>query len=803
MKRLLTITKKLMIFVCLFVAAIAVSGCGKNKDDNKKPVTPDNVKITMTADKDTLEYGDEVTLTVTVTGTKNTEYTIKVTEKGEEVDYVTVDKNVLKVVKEVSVDKFITVTATSVADDFKSVTKTFTIKAPIISGQVGELTSDLIQEIAGNNITFTGVVTDIYEDLNNKRNNRTTEYEMTVMMEEGKWSGSFNPKEAPNAVISDTYLKGEKDGVKGPTYYDENGTTQLQVGHAVEYEYVNKNNQVVRERVKDYASVPTIWEYQHLWNHLGQINVNNFIYDAENEVYKYDYKTIEDAYLFTYLAISLTPMLGTSETLVNFWFKVEDNHISQILAQTVTLYDGSVDVDPKDASYLEYTTVTLNISNIDKTSIPSAKEYEAPENADKLTAALTYMNSIKNYTFQAVDITTQAPSTDSSDYEIESVSNTAKKSLSNKRSIGLKNYTASAGTVGTYGRITEDAAVFEVTTKYEQTMDGKDYKIEYNGYKKTNDETYDYFEFNSTKSVELDATVFQGKQKFYGSLFDKMPKFDFSANIFKFVSSRSTNSTTYYTFELREEKITRDIALAVSAYNYAENGERDNRQKTTITVDSEGHVVETVYPYNINSTYYGYVTTTYGQFETTTLDDEYYGGCFDNYVERVIRDDWSQFDVMYYHPTHSTNYTEQATADVVFKKYLGDNYKNLPSPYLFFTIFGDTVSGPFYDDDNRGTDEEPEWIEWLGITVKTDRCDENKQISEETFLDIKEQLDEKLGAIGYTLNKNNTDISGGATGRSDYYLCYTNGNIQIVINNNHSRYFWIDFYTLGTWSLKK
>lgn len=806
MKNLLTISKKLLAFICVFIAAIVISGC-KDKDNDNKPVTPDNVQITISAEKDTIESGEEVALTVTVTGTKNTAYTYSITENGAAVDYAVVENDKLKLTKEVTIDKFITVTATSTADIYKSASKTFTVKAPIVEGKVGDLTSDLIKEIAGSNITITGIVTDYYKDFNNKRNDKTTEYEMTVMMEEGKWSGSFNPKENPDGVISDTYLKGEKDGVKGPVYTDESYNQFVEVGHALEYEYVNKHNEVTRAQVKDYVSVPSIWEYQHLWNHLGQLNVNKFTYDAENQVYKYNYATTEDAYLMTYFAISLTPMLSTSETLVDFYFKIENGHITQILGQTVTLYDGSTDTDPQDASYMSYTTVALNITNIGTTKIPAATAYEAPENADKLTTALTNMAALNNYSFKAIDTTTQAPSTDSSDYELDSVSNVSVKAArrANEEEEGMifYNYTSAtsplgSGNVGTYGYITEDAVVLETTTKYSATMDGKDYKVEYTGYKKTSDETYDYFEFNSTKSVELNKTVFQGKKKYYGTIKNVLPDFDFSANVFKFVSSKQDGSKTYYTFELREASITRDFALAVSAYNYAEDGERDNQYKTTITVDSEGHVVQTVYTYNVNDTYYGYVTTTYGNFETTTLED----GLFDEYVERTISKDWKDYDVKYYHPTFSTLVTEEVKADVVFKKYV-KNYNKLPNPYVFFTIFGDNVSGPFFDYKNNGTDENPEYIQWLSITVNTDDCDENKQVSEETFQEIKAQFDTEFAKLGYTLDMNNTDLSGGKTGRSDYYLCYTNGDVQIVIQHNHTRFFWVDFYPVGEWSLKK
>lgn len=787
MKRLLTISKKVAVFVCIAIAALVMAGC---KDKNKKPTTViENVQITLEVSADQIKFGEEVKLTVTVTGSKNTGHTVKVTESGKEVDYAVVENDVLKLTKDVTIDKFITVTVTADADKTKTAVKTLTVKAPVIEGQVGDLTSELIKEIANPNITFTGIVTDTYTDLNNKRNNSIKEYESTVKMNDGKWYGTWNPKDDPTVVTTDTYLKGEKDGVT-----DQYGN----VGHTMEYEYVNKNNEVTKSYVKDYKSIPAVWEAQHLWNHLGQLNVNKFTYDAKNEVYKYNRSTEEDDYLLTYFAVSLTPMLGTSETLVDFYLKIENGHITEILGQTVVLYDGSVDVKPQDASTVAYTTVSLKISDLGTTTIGGVKAYDAPQNADKLTAALAKMSTLRNYTFEALETQTYAPSTDDSDYELNSVSS----NVNSKRALSIYNYTSSTGKVGVYGQVTENAVLYETTSKYDYTMDGKDYVVEFSGLKQVSDGNYDEFEFNASKSVELNETVFEGTKRYYGNMFDKLPSFDMSANIFEFVTSfQGKSGETYYRFELREQLITRDVAIAVSAHPYAVDGERDNQHKTTITVDSNGYVVQTVYPYNLASgTYLGYITTTYDKFNETTLEE----GIFDNYIERQIKTTWDQYDVMYYHPTYTTDYTEEAKADVVFKKYLGaSQYNNLPSPTLFLEIFGDNVSGPFFDYQNRGTSEAPDYHEWLGITVKTERCDENYQVPEEIFQEIKAELDAKLGAIGYKLDQANTDISGGETGYGDYYLCYYKGDVQIVIETNHTRFFWIDFYKLGDWTLTK
>lgn len=787
MKILYNISKKMLAFVCILLAAMVISGCKNKNDDKKDPdVIPEKVVITISAETDQIRYNEEVALTVTVEGSKNTKYTLTVKEGTKEIDYAVVENDKLKIVKEVAIDKFITVTATSVAQPTATASKTFTVKAPVIEGQVGELTSDLISQIANPNITFTGVITDIYRDLNNSRNNSEEKYEMTVKMEEDKWYGEWNHFNTPESKTSDFYFKGDKDGVR-----DQYGN----VGHTMEYEFVNKNNEIEVDYVKDYISVPAVWEGQHLWNHLGQLNVNKFEYDAENQVYKYKASTTEDLYLLTYFSISLTPLLGPDETLVDFYLVIEGGKITQILGQTVVLYNGSTDVDPKDADTMEYTTVALQISDIGATKIERIKAYEAPEHADLLANAFTNMGTLTNYTYEALETYTKSPSYDNDDYEIQSV-----QTKSVKRAIGLHNYTSSTGKEGIYGQITEDAVMIEKTGKYYATMDGKDYHIEYSGYKKINDNTYDYFEFNSKKTIELNETVFEGTRQYQGSFFDRLPKFDISANIFEFVSEVNKNGQKCYKFKLRSELIARDVALAISAHTNARDAERDNQISFTVTVDDQGHVIESLYPFNISSgVYRGYIKTTYSNFGTTVIEE----GSFDNYIPREIKNDWSKYDVKYYHPTFTTNYTEEATADVVFKLYLGSDYSNLISPTAFINIFGDNFHGAFYDYKNFGTDDAPDYRQWLQFTTNIEEGDENGQVSEELFLELKEKIDAEMAKEGYKLDYANTDISGGATGRSDYYLCYTKGKVVIVINTNHTRNFWIAIYRAGDWNLKR
>lgn len=78
--------------------------------------------------------------------------------------------------------------------------------------------------------------------------------------------------------------------------------------------------------------------------------------------------------------------------------------------------------------------------------------------------------------------------------------------------------------------------------------------------------------------------------------------------------------------------------------------------------------------------------------------------------------------------------------------------------------------------------------------------DENAKIL--NFDEIIEVLGEELEKLGFQLSIANTDTSGGELGQSNRYVGYVNEDIQIVIENNHTKYFWIYFYKTGEWTLK-
>ena len=187
-------------------------------------------------------------------------------------------ENVVSVIADITVDKIVTVTAVATADTTKTASKTFKVLAPVVEGQVGELTSDMLKELGNASLTVTGILTDYYTDFKQTTNSSVNEYDMTVKMTENMWYGAWNSATFKDNVVEDIYKMGPKEGVK-----DQYGN----VGHNLEKLYINKNNESVSKYVVDSMGIPSVWEAQHLWNHLGNLAINKFDYDAENLVYEY------------------------------------------------------------------------------------------------------------------------------------------------------------------------------------------------------------------------------------------------------------------------------------------------------------------------------------------------------------------------------------------------------------------------------------------------------------------------------------------------------------------------------------
>ena len=807
------------------VLAFGVVGCGEGTN-NPNPPQPPAPTITMQIEDavSTISAGDTVKLVVKI---ENTE------EKG--VTWSSSDPTILKVDEDGTVsvvkapdllDKAVTITATSKADSRVTAAKTFIVKAPKQEGKNGLLTSEMIEKIGNASITVDGKVTDHYYDSNNPENNYTRDYAMNVEMEDGKWMGAWGAND--KITVSDIYQRGDQDGVK-----DDYGNT----GHAILSVMIDKNNEVVKKPVTNYRSVPSVWESQHYWNHLGSLPLNDFTYKESTEegvvsteyTYRINEENEDSVWLMTYLAYSLTPMLEDTFDRVILLLEqdAEGNYfVGGMKAQTIAQYYNPVYNQTGTAvvgyDAMEYTVVELDFSEIGTTSIADPTPYEAPEYADKLQTAMDKMKEAKNSSFTAIDTTTSAPSQDDGEYSyLDSVASGASSragapgygtgDIKNSYTPAF-NYNSSIGIgagkngVGLVGKVTENEILLTRVSKYSYGMDDKLFRYENTGYKQivnngTAEDYYEEFAYNSSAVTVPNGTdtpgkygALEGTKSIYGHVSDKLPGFDFSPNLFK--SSKTTvDGKTTYTFTLQAMGATRDIAMEISMYSYAHDASSSSSRNLTIVVDDNGNMISSSYPYSITQgTYIGYVTTTYSQIGSTTISED----TFNEYVARGWKTSWDQFTIKYYQenesdPSHDEN------AMVAVNSIFGTS-KKVPTPKDFMQIFGDEISGPFYDSKTKtNADGSEQYVRFMSITARSTKFDENSQIT--NFEEIMEKADNLfINELKYTKSNVLTDITGGASGRGDRYLVYDNGETTIVIENNFTKNFWVYIYNSGDYT---
>ena len=186
-----------------------------------------------------------------------------------------------------------------------------------------------------------------------------------------------------------------------------------------------------------------------------------------------------------------------------------------------------------------------------------------------------------------------------------------------------------------------------------------------------------------------------------------------------------------------------------------------------------------------------------------------YTAVFDNYRPRVPETAWNQYTLDDYYNLFTTlckNYGcydeatgtynhkgHVATADVVLQSIFGESWVNVPSPEVLMTLFGDNISGPFYNwkevnGENHG---------YMSITTFSTEYDENAKIT--NYEELMQEIIDELAKYGFVLSAANTDMSGGPTGKSDRYITLIHeSGVKIVIENNHTKYLWVYFCDLQT-----
>ena len=141
------------------IMAIANADKTKSATTSITLTAKESVKISIEADKTTIDKDTSAVLTVTVSNATNKAYTYVCSS-----DIVKIENDVVSLVKEITVDKIVTITVSSVEDPLVKASIAILVKAPVVEGRVGDLTSDMIKAIGNSSITVTGILTDYYQD---------------------------------------------------------------------------------------------------------------------------------------------------------------------------------------------------------------------------------------------------------------------------------------------------------------------------------------------------------------------------------------------------------------------------------------------------------------------------------------------------------------------------------------------------------------------------------------------------------------------------------------------------------------
>lgn len=822
--------KIVKITACTVASCIALSfgfgltACEKGGGPGETPPTPtDTVTITINECPETIRKGETGHVSATVQGSTDVAYTWSTSPA----DILAINNGELTVIAQsVSVDTVVTVTATAHADETVTASKSVIVK-PVIEGQVADLTAAALQEIAGANITFEGTYT-VYTLVNGNHSRDTEDvYHFTTKMEEDRWFGSYYYGENVNSAIEDTYVKGEVD------------TSPLGAGkHFLASEYIDKDNTVAQKIVKDYVSVPSYWEDSHYWNHISGLGENitqKFTHDPDhNELYAYKIEQstastpvgeyTSDEWLMTYLGYSLCPVYNpeTDYMFDQFELILEDGHITGIQAQTQYAYNNpEYDMSGNliDWDSATYNIMRLEIKEVGATTVPAPEQYSAPKQyGNLLEQALQEMQGAKNYTYHAVDTTTFMPSASGDEYMSSAVSGNKPSYVSSaKRTASVAvgpyyNHTVAEGTEGDYGLVTANGIVIEHTIFYSGGYEEGDdpYSLEYRGYRPMgNDDKgkayYERFEFDS------DVMALHGVERIYGDMFDSMPSFEFSPNVFEYFTMQPVNFGTdrlpdyknVYVFQLRNGNITRDVAKEVSAHSYADDATNSLAGRFTVSVTEDGHLYSTNFPYELSSGQIGYIQTTYSKVGTTALAENAFGTTMGsdgvghpNYVARVYRTEWDMFGQtkggIDFDPNHTDSifgdgYDDDATASTVLAFVFGSDYASkLPKPELLMNVFGDKLYGPWHEWDNKLVEgDAPKIRDYISINTEIDEVDENTHVEVTTWNRIVEELKTQLGGAGFSFSSQLTAKANASSTVADAsrYAIFQNSSVIVVFEN--------------------
>ena len=595
---------------------------------------------------------------------------------------------IVRLVGDVRFDTTATITAS--LKDNANISKTISVRLlqtrgnqEPVEGKNGiRLTKENLGEISNASITSTGVLSDITLTVSNGREDKNS-YEMLVKMAQDRWYGAWNIM-GKKLVTSDTYVK----SATTVNARDESGN--IVAKNVMDRLYINSQNQLASKTVKNSASVPTLWENQHLWNHLttSYLTVDDFNFDEEVDAaalgyvsrgtsntsmsafkYRFDATDEQTAYLFAYIKQSLTPLAGGDDAIEDLWVIVDSEGILGFYAKTyVESYWGTEDNTPVQGGEpvsKSWSTIMLTLSDIGTTTVADPAPYTVGTRDvyTILEKSLSYMKDSKSYKFMAVDTATRAPTVNEDDYKVSggvdsgstgSGSSSGSATHSGKfydhvDSVGL-NGKAATGTMGYVVANTANPFVlFEQVGKYESSMDDNIYHFTYTGYKGFTDGSgaayYEEFAYNS----KIDG--FAGTRIVNADISTVLPLFNFSTALFKYDGSKVDGDREVYTFNLIDPTLTYDVVqqMSIDKQRNSASSSAENTVQISVAYDTSKEesdpsaytIVSTSYPYSFaGGTYAGYITTYYYGIGTTTItENEVFGN---KYQQRVLPTSWAE-----------------------------------------------------------------------------------------------------------------------------------------------------------------
>lgn len=305
--------------------------------------------------------GKTLQLTAKVTGSEDKKVRWEITKGGE---FATVDENGLVTAKEVTGDKIITVTATSVADGTVSVSKQLTVTAKPV------LTQAMLDKLQTNKISFEGYLTiNLYNFGITNDFYRSFSSDVLTAMDGTNWY---------------TRYENVSTGISTGLYYKNNNGVASQVS-------VSFMNDEEYAPMLDDDGNEVSWEKSGLYNNFIGLKVSDFPFNETT--WRYEYKG-SDPTLVQRMIASANPYDFVPKNLALI---VEEDEIAGI-------YSEAEDDYTIVQQYVARQELTVVVNAGEDVEVPTVSKYQHNEKHDKLAEAIENMHSLESYTVDFLNI---------------------------------------------------------------------------------------------------------------------------------------------------------------------------------------------------------------------------------------------------------------------------------------------------------------------------------------------------------------------------------------------------------------